>query len=201
MTAPVSPWTGWLNWSVVLLFGPVLAFVLAEPCGFPATRETFQTIVLGEVALVCVGVLALVLARALGPLTERDVLAQSSVRVSAPAPGSVLEEFLLRPAAWNARIQAYLQGVRKEFAPPTAPEPHPGTAADWLTAPLLGPAAVSPAAESSPPSSADGLAASAGGPRSFPGRRSPSIDRTPREGSAGTPESRRRRPPSSGRIR
>lgn len=197
MSAPVSPWTGWINWSLVLLFGPLAAFVLAEACGFAATRETFQRIVLGEVALVCAGVMALVLARALGPLSERDLPAHPSVRCSAPGAGSAWEESVLRPAAWNARIQTYLQGVRREFAPPVEPESRRATATDWLTAPLIGSAGAA-AAQSLPGLPDGGLATAREHPRSS-GRRSPPVERSPSQASPEREAPRRRRPPSSGR--
>jgi hypothetical protein len=200
MSAPVSPWTGWINWSLVLLFGPLAAFVLAEPCGFQATRETFQMILLGEIALVCSGVMALVLARALGPLSERDVPAHPSVRCSAPPAGSAWEESVLRPAAWNARIQTYLQGVRREFAPPDEPEPRRATATDWLTAPLIGSPGAVVAAESSPGLPGGGLT-SAGDHPPVTGRRSPPVERFRSEATPERGATRRRRPPSSGRLR
>lgn len=111
----ISPLTGWINWFVVLLFGPLIAFVLADACGFSATPQTFQVILLVEVCLVSGGVIVLLLVRALGPLTQADAEARGTFRLPPPPPGSALEEATQRPAAWNARIQAYLRAVQREI--------------------------------------------------------------------------------------
>ena len=111
LTGRISPW---INWGVILVFGPLIAFFLADLCGFEANRDTLQVILLVEICLLAGGVIVLLMVQAFGPWVNQDYEAQAWLRVLKPAPGSLLEEVTRHPNRWNGEIDRHLRAYWRE---------------------------------------------------------------------------------------
>ncbi|MCA9055536.1 MAG: hypothetical protein KDA75_16960 [Planctomycetaceae bacterium] len=112
LSSRISPW---INWSLILILGPLFAFFLADLCGFRSDSSTFQVILLVEICLLAGGVIVLLLVQAFGPWTDCEYEAREWLRVLTPPPGSLLEEVKTQPARWDREIDRHLRGSWREI--------------------------------------------------------------------------------------
>jgi hypothetical protein len=119
--APETRISPWFNWFIILGLGPLIAFFLADLCGFDADQNTLQIILLVEISLVSAAVGVLLLVQTFGPWTDRDREAREWLRLLNPEPGSMLAELADNPATWDDRLDGYLRRMWRDMNPTCVP--------------------------------------------------------------------------------